>query len=63
MRKPRDKRILTVAAAAQELGVTPQTVYRWLREGRLQEVKAEGQIMLITGASVEAAAQAQEAFR
>jgi len=33
--------------------VTPQTIYRWLREGGLDQYPAEGGVVLLTAESVE----------
>jgi excisionase family DNA binding protein len=46
--------IMTVAAAAAELGLTPMTIYRWLEAGKLKSVQVEGDITLLDAASVHA---------
>jgi len=43
---------VTVSHAARYIGVTVQTVYRWLGDGTLDEVDVEG-IRLVNHASVE----------
>jgi excisionase family DNA binding protein len=46
--------VMTVAVAARKLGVTPQTIYRWLEDGCLERYTAvEGETVLVVAASVE----------
>jgi len=45
---------MTVAIAAYKLGVTPQTIYDWVNEEKLDRVPVEGRAVLITRESVEA---------
>lgn len=47
-------RTYSVTDAARELGVSPQTIYRWLKEGRLVETRDEGGKRRVTAESVEA---------
>ena len=54
----------TVAEAAKELGVTPTTIYGWLKTGDLADCEmVQGRIQLVTAASVEAMKRAREEGR
>lgn len=46
--------IYTVRVAAALLGVTPQSVYRWMDEGVLKEVPIEGRARVVDGPSLRA---------
>ena len=46
--------LYTVKRAADELGVSPTTIYRWLAEKELQPAAVDGRIRIIDGASVHA---------
>lgn len=52
----------SVSDAARELGVSTQTVYRWLREGRLQEARDAAGKRRVTAASVEARPQKRSPY-
>lgn len=52
----------SVSDAARELGVSTQTVYRWLREGRLVETRDAAGRLRVTAASVEARPQKRSPY-
>lgn len=45
--------IYTGPTAARILGVSRQTIWRWLNDGTLDEVPSEGRVRLALAASVE----------
>ncbi len=53
MTLPAQVEVYTVIGAAEALGVSVPTVYRWIREGRLEPYRVGAHATLISGADVE----------
>ena len=55
MSKQSDETVMTVAQAAQRLGVNAETIRRWIRSGKLQAFKrpGKGRQMFVRAADVE----------
>ncbi len=53
MTLPASVEVYTVIGAAQALGVAVPTVYRWIREGRLEPYRVGAHATLISGSDVE----------
>lgn len=49
-----DDRLMSTGRAAQELGVTSQTVRRWIDEGRLEAVRSATGRFLVRAGDVDA---------
>lgn len=39
---------LSVKAASERFGVTPMTIYRWIKSGRIQTLPGDGMVMIPT---------------
>ena len=57
-----DDRTYSIADAARYLEVSTQTVYAWLREGRLVEARDAAGKRRVTAASVEARPQKRSPY-
>ena len=53
MTLPAQVEVYTVIGAAEALGVAVPTIYRWIREGRVEPYKIGAHATLISGADVE----------
>lgn len=37
---------ITVNEASKQFGVTPMTIYRWIKKGRIQTLPGDGMVMI-----------------
>jgi excisionase family DNA binding protein len=57
MRAPRERRFYSVAEAADALGVSPSTIWRWIRDRRLPAYRVGPRTIRIKPEDVEALLQ------